>query len=255
MRIFSGSAPDLSRRFSWGPFLIVLRSIAFSLFLYLGTLIIGILCLPLLLGPRSWNLALVRWWCRWTTGGFEKIIGVRTEVRGLEHLPEGAKLIASKHQAMWETVWLFNLIDDPAVVLKKELMFIPIFGWWAAKLRMISIDRGAHAAALKAMMKKAKVAADESRSIIIFPEGTRAEVGKKNEYKPGVAALYKAMDKPCVPIALNSGRCWPRKGNIYRPGVITVEILPPIEPGLDRASFMAELETRIETATAKLLDD
>lgn len=233
--------------------MLAIRSFAFSLFLYGTTLVIGVVSLPLLLFPRSANLALVQWWCDYVLGGFERIVGVKTIIKGQENLPEGSYLVASKHQAMWETIKLLRLLDDPATVLKKELMMIPIFGWWAQKLNMISVDRGAHAAALRKMLRDAKAQSEKGRMLTIFPEGTRAPVGGMNPYKPGIAALYRALDVPCVPVALNSGRCWARKGG-YRPGTITIEFLEPIAPGLDRKTFMAELENRIETASNRLAE-
>ncbi len=230
-----------------------IRAFAFAIFLYVGTLIIGLVCSPLLLASHKTNVKFIRWWTSWILGGFRIIVGVNVVLKGRENLPEGPVLLASKHQAMWETMFLYRLTEDAAVVLKQELMSIPIFGWWNKKLKMIAIQREAHAAALKAMMRDAKAATDAGRSLIIFPEGTRAIPGETNEYKSGVFALYRAMKRPCVPIALNSGRCWPKSGIGFKPGTITVEILPPIEPGLDRDTFMTELETRIETATNRLL--
>lgn len=231
-----------------------IRAFAFAIFLYLGTLIIGLVCAPMLLASHKANVAFIKWWTAWILGGFRIIVGVKTNLIGLENLPDEPVLLASKHQAMWETMFIYRLARDPAVVLKRELLSIPIFGWWNQKLGMIAIDREAHAAALKAMMKDAKAATEAGRSLIIFPEGTRAAPGEKNEYKPGVFALYRAMKRPCVPIALNSGRCWPRSGIGFKPGTITVEILKPIEAGLDRDTFMAELESRIETASNLLLE-
>lgn len=233
--------------------MIAIRSLAFSIFLYGSTLVIGVVCLPFLLLPRAWNLVLVRWWCGYVIGGFERIIGVKRVIIGAETLPKGSFIVAAKHQAMWETVILNILLKDPATILKKELMYIPIFGWWVAKLNMITVDRGARAAALKKMLKDAKALTDKGRVLTIFPEGTRADVGGKNAYKPGVAALYKTLNVPVVPVALNSGRCWARKGG-YKPGTITLEFLEPIEPGLHRKDFMRELETRIETACNRLAD-
>ena len=231
-----------------------IRSLTFSIFLYGTTLIIGVVCLPVLLLSRSTNLALVRWWCGYLIGGFERIVGVTKEIRGAENLPEGSFIVAAKHQAMWETVIMNILLDDPATILKKELMYIPIFGWWVAKLNMISVDRGAHAAALKKMLRDAKAQTDKGRILTIYPEGTRADLRGKNPYKPGIAALYKTLNVPVIPVALNSGYCWARKGG-YRPGKITLEFLEPIEPGMDRKAFMAELETRIETACDRLADE
>jgi len=203
--------------------------------------------------PYRWNVAFVNWWCDVELGAFAWLIGVKTVVRGEENIPEGACIVASKHQAMWETLFLHRHFRNPALILKRELMWVPIFGWWIAKMRMIPIDRGAHAAALRKMLRSAKERADAGRPIAIFPQGTRTPPGTQNTYKPGVAAIYGAIDVPVVPVALNSGLCWPKKGYAYKPGIITVEFLAPIAPGLPRKEFMAELEARIETATDKLV--
>ncbi len=232
-----------------------IRSILFLAFLYLSCLVIGIAGSPLLLFSRKINAVFVRWWCGFILGSFARIIGVRTIIKGEENLPDGPFILAPKHQAMWETIKVNRLFDDPATVMKKELMYIPVFGWWATKMRMIAVDRGAHAKALKKMMRDAQHESQAGRTIVIFPEGTRAIPGHKNPYKPGVAAIYNTLGVPVVPVALNSGRCWPRKGIKFRPGTITFEYLPAIAPGLSRKEFMAELETRIETATDKLLEE
>lgn len=229
-----------------------IKSFLFMSFLILFTLVLGCLCLPLLLLPRSWNVGVVHWWCGVVLGAHAKIIGVKTIIKGEEHIPEGPFILAPKHQAMWETIKVIRLVHDPAIVLKKELMYIPIFGWWAAKMKMISIDRATKASALRKMMNEAKAAAEAGRPIVIFPEGTRAPVGGMNPYKPGVAALYKALGYPVVPAALNSGKCWPRKGYDFKPGTITFEYLEPIPAGLDKRVFLEQLETRIEGATRAL---
>jgi 1-acyl-sn-glycerol-3-phosphate acyltransferase len=221
--------------------------------MYGSIAILGILCLPVLLMPYRWNVGLVRWWTGLVLGAFERLIGVRTVIKGEENLPQGNYFVALKHQAMWETLMVNRIFDNPAIVLKQELMWVPLFGWWAWKLRMISIDRGAHAKALRKMLAEAKRECEAGRKIVIFPQGTRTPPGVKNPYKPGVAAIYKTLDVPVVPVALTSGLCWPKKGYGYKPGTITVEFLPPIEPGLPRSEFMAELETRIETATDRLI--
>jgi len=221
--------------------------------MYGSIAILGIICLPVLLMPYRWNVALVSWWCGLILGAFGRIIGVKTIIKGRENLPEGHYFLALKHQSMWETLAVNHMFDNPAIVMKQELMWIPLFGWWTWKLRMISIDRGAHAAALRKMLNEAKRECESGRKIVIFPQGTRTPPGVKNPYKPGVAAIYNALGVPVVPVAVTSGLCWPKKGYSYKPGTITIEFLPPIEAGLNRREFMSELETRIETATDRLL--
>ncbi len=179
--------------------------------------------------------------------------GISVEVRGLEHIVPGTLLVASKHQSLWETFALLTLFDDPAMVFKKELTYIPLFGWFALKFKMVTVDRSAGSSALRHLIQQAKTARDAHRQIIIFPEGTRKAPDAEPDYKSGVAALYKSLQIPCLPIALNSGLYWPRRSFLRHPGCIIVEILPPIEAGAPRGKFMDELETTIEEATTRLV--
>ncbi|MFP3942537.1 MAG: lysophospholipid acyltransferase family protein [Alphaproteobacteria bacterium] len=229
------------------------RALAFQIWLVAVTAVMLIVFMPLLAAPRRWLNGPYRLWTRLILGGFERIVGVRTELRGLERLPPEPVLVASKHQAMWDTVIFNTLLRDPVLVLKRELLSIPVYGWYARKFGMIPVDRGAHARALRGMVRAARERFARGRSIIIYPEGTRARPGAANPYRPGVAALYRQLDCPCVPVALTSGLCWPRSGLGFHPGLIILEILDPIPPGLNRREFMAELEARIESATAHLL--
>ena len=181
------------------------------------------------------------------------IAGTKLDVRGLEHLPIGAALIASKHQSAWDTFGLIPLLHDPALVMKAELGRIPLYGWFARKFGMILIPREKRAAALKQLLRDAKARAADGRHILIFPEGSRQAPGAPPDYKSGIAALYEALDVPCVPIALNTGVFWPRRSFIRRPGRMIVEFLPPIPAELPRQAFMQTLQDRIETATARLV--
>ncbi len=228
-------------------------SIAFIVWMYGLMAILGIVFAPTLLGPRSWTRAALRFYLALVFGGLRMLCGIRYEVRGREHMPEGGALIASKHQSMFETLAFWAILPDPAIILKKELAFLPVFGWYAMKLKNIKVDRSAGAKALRDMLKQARDRAGEGRQVVIFPQGTRLEPGQADTYKPGVAGLYSAMKAPCIPVALNSGLYWPAHGLVRRPGTIVVEFLPAIEPGLPRDAFMAELETRIETASSALL--
>ncbi len=231
-----------------------IRTVLFMTFMVVLTVIMGLLFLPMLALPRRWLMGPKRLWCRLVLGAFSRLIGVETEIRGAARIPDGPILVASKHQAMWDTVIVFLVFNDPAVILKRELMRIPIYGWYGWKLGMIPIDREAKASALRKMVAASKDRLAHGRPVVIFPEGSRAAPGSKLEYKPGVAALYRQLgDVPCVPIALTSGLCWPRSGFGFKPGKIILEILDPIPPGLERKAFMATLETTIETATDRLI--
>jgi 1-acyl-sn-glycerol-3-phosphate acyltransferase len=231
----------------------MIRSLLFNALFYVATAVILVGGSPLLLGPRSW--AMVGLWvhARVSLWLMRVIVGTRIEVRGLEHLPEGACLVAAKHQSAWDTFALVPLFDDPALVMKAELMKIPLYGWFSAKFGMIPIQRETGPGALREMLKAARARAAEGRQILVFPEGTRRKPGAPPDYKPGILLLYDALKLPCVPLALNSGLYWPRDSLMRRPGTIIVEILPPIPAGLPRKAFEAALIESIETATARLL--
>jgi 1-acyl-sn-glycerol-3-phosphate acyltransferase len=229
------------------------RSLLFVLWMYGLMALMGIFCLPTLLMPRRVALAAMALWRRLVLWGLKVICGITFEVRGRQHMPSGGALVAMKHQSMFETIVAWELIPDPAIILKKELVFMPVFGWYALKLKNIVVDRGAHANALRKLLRDAAKRVKQGRQVVIFPEGTRVAPGAKAPYKPGVAALYRELGTPCVPVALNSGLYWPAHGMLRRPGHIVFQILPPIPPGLTRSEFMRELEERIETASEALL--
>ena len=231
---------------------IILRSLAFTAWVYLLGLVMGLACLPLLLGPRRMAVAAIRLWSRLVIGGLKVLVGVRVEYRGLEHRPTGPALVAAKHQGLFDILPPFDLLSGPGFVLKKELMAIPIFGWFSAKAGMISIDREGGAATLRAMTAAARTLFAEGRQVVIFPEGTRKAPGDAPDYKAGVAGLYRELGAPCAPVATNSGSIWPAHGIIRYPGVVIYEFLPPIPPGLKRAEFMRRLQSEIETASTAL---
>jgi 1-acyl-sn-glycerol-3-phosphate acyltransferase len=195
----------------------------------------------------------VRWWARTNIWLLRALCGIKVEFRGLAKRPAGALLVASKHQSFWETFALMLVFPDPAYILKRELIFIPFFGWYAWKARMIPVDRGKGSQALAAMTDYARVELARGRQIVIFPEGTRRAPGAEPRYKYGVVHLYAETGVPCVPVALNSGVFWPRRSFRRLPGTIRVEILDPIMPGLDKQVFFERLQQSIETATARLV--
>ncbi len=231
------------------------RSIVFSGWVWGLGAVMGIVCLPLLLGSRSTTMRIARLWSRLVIAGLGVIVGARIEVRGRENLPPGGCLIAAKHQGVLDFIPPFVYLDEPCFVLKQELMVIPIFGWFATKMRMIVINREGGSKTLRAMVHAATDALAEGRQIIIFPEGTRKTPGDAPDYKPGVAALYREMNLPCTPLATNSGSVWPAHGFLRFPGKVVFEILPPIQSGLKRATFMALVEDAIEEASTRLLSE
>jgi 1-acyl-sn-glycerol-3-phosphate acyltransferase len=225
------------------------RSALFLAWFLLVTTILSLIFLPVLVLPRGATIWLARSWSRATFWGLKAFAGIGFEIRGVP--PRGPVLVAAKHMSMWDTLALYLALDSPAIVLKRDLLYIPFYGWFLRKATAIPIDRSAGASALRKMSAAAKQVLAEGRPILIFPEGTRKKPGAPPDYKPGVAGLYALLEVPCVPVALNSGLYW--TGFIKKPGTIVLEFLQAIPPGLKRGAFMAELESRIETATNQLL--
>jgi 1-acyl-sn-glycerol-3-phosphate acyltransferase len=228
------------------------RSILFNLLYGIWTTGMHIVCLPLLFASPQAVQAAGGIWIDGTLFLLKHVVGIGHRIIGAENLPAAPAVYASKHQSAWETLFLSRYLNFPAFVLKKELLSIPLFGWFLKKSGMIAIDRKAGASALRGMAREAAATLDAGRSILIFPEGTRVAPGQSRPYQPGVAALYTQLKVPVVPVALNSGLFWGRRAFIKKPGTIVVEILPPIQPGLDRKAVMKELEDRIETAAMRL---
>jgi 1-acyl-sn-glycerol-3-phosphate acyltransferase len=229
-----------------------LRALAFNIAFLGVTAVLGIIALPLLLAPRRWVMRFGRFWARCVLVLLKAIVGLDGEIRGLANIPAGPCLIAMKHQSAWDTLILPVVLGDPAIVLKRELLLVPFYGWYAARAGSIAIDRRGGAGALRRMVAAARQAAADGRPIVIFPEGTRTAPGERVAYQPGVAALYQVLDLPLIPAAVNSGLFWGRRSFVKRRGRITLAFLEPIAPGLPRRQLMPELEARIEAATAAL---
>ncbi|MEO1248374.1 MAG: lysophospholipid acyltransferase family protein [Pseudomonadota bacterium] len=231
----------------------LVRSLAFDFVFYVGTFIWSLGLLWTLVLPRETMLYFVRFYFRFIGWAERVFLGLTYRLVDGDKRPEGAYIVAAKHQSAWETLKLLILFDDPAIVLKHELLRIPIWGWYAAKARLIPIVRGAKGAAIASLIKGAKSAKAEGRPIVIFPQGTRLAPGAYRPYRSGIMALYEGLDLPVLPLALNSGVFWPRHARIKRGGEITVRYLDPIPPGLDRDDFARLLEDRLETATDELV--
>jgi 1-acyl-sn-glycerol-3-phosphate acyltransferase len=229
------------------------RSLLFNVLFYVTTTLFVVIGSPLLFAPRRWAMAALAVHGRFEIWLLEVIAGTRLEVRGQDKLPKGACLVASKHQSAWETFALIPLFRDPAMLMKRELFWIPFHGWFSKKFEMIPVDRDKGPTALRRMLREAKKRVADGREIIIFPEGTRRPPGAPPDYKTGVILLYEALGVPCVPVALNSGLFWPRRSILRKPGTIVVEFLDPIPPGLPKAEFLTRLTGAIETASAHLL--
>jgi len=235
--------------------MLVLRSLAFNALFYLNlALWLLFAASPALLLPRRALLAVARAWAHSSLWLMRVVAGTRYEISGLENIPQGGMIVASKHQSFWETFVLITICADPVIILKRELTWIPFFGWCLLKLRMIPVDRGGRARALAQVTRRARTElGDKGRQLLIFPEGTRRPPGAEPAYKFGVTHLYTELNLPCLPVALNSGLYWPRRKFLRRPGTIRLEILPPIAPGLDKTAFHTLLIEKIETASDRLL--
>jgi len=226
------------------------RSALFLIWFAAVSIVLNVVCLPLLIFPRKATVWAANKWARLILFGLKHIAGLGLEVRG--RAPEGPVLVAAKHFSMWETIALLALLRDPAIVIKRELLWVPLYGWYCLKQEMIPIDRGSGARAIRRMHTAAKRAVDERRPIVIFPEGTRKKPGAPPDYKSGVAALYSLLGLPCVPMTHNSGLFW-HGWFLRKPGTVIVEYLEPIPPGLKRRELMEVLEARIERASQRLL--
>jgi 1-acyl-sn-glycerol-3-phosphate acyltransferase len=236
-------------------FTVVLRSILFTVSFYANISILMILSLPTLAMSHRIQLVFIRSWAFSSLWLLRVICGTRIEWRGVQNIPAGACIVACKHQSFLETFAVYKILDDPSFVLKRSLMWIPVFGWHMAKAKVIPIDRGAGVSALSRMTARAREVLGRARQVVIYPEGTRRPPGAEPTYKSGVAYLYDKTGAACVPLALNSGLYWPRRSFMRYPGTVVIEALEPIVPGLKRRAFLALLQSRLEEASARLLEE
>jgi len=234
---------------------LLIRSILFNALFYANLIVHMIVALPTLVLPHQILRVFIRSYALTSLWLLRVVCGVKVEWRGFDKVPSGACLIACKHQSLWETFALYAVLCDPIYILKRELMWIPLFGWYMWKARLIPVDRNAGLAALARMTRRARTELERGCQLVIFPEGTRRPPDAEPLYKPGVAYLYSKAGVPCVPLALNSGLFWPRRSLCRQPGTVLVQALDPIPPGLDRQVFFAGLQSVLEEATAKLVQE
>jgi len=230
----------------------LIRSIIFVIFFYGSMAAIGIAMWPFVLADSSNVWRALRVWTRTTLWGLRWIVGATVSFEGLEHVPKGGALVAMKHQTTLDTMAPSLFLDHPVFIYKAELAGTPILGAYLKK-NQIAVDRGGYAKALKSIVRGAREAVARGHQVLIFPEGTRQEIGAAPDYKPGIAAMYKDLGIPVTPIALNTGLVWRPSGIMRSPGHVTIKILPPIPAGLPREEFMRELERVIETESEALL--
>ena len=232
--------------------MLVVRSLAFNALFYVVTAILAILGLPVLVSQKA-TMRYAQNWGRVSLWLLRVVAGTRVEFRGLENIPPGPVVIAAKHQSTLETVALTVAFDRFTYVLKRELMWIPLFGWYLGRAGMVPIDRSKGSKTMAALNAAAAEAIREGRQLIIFPEGTRRPAGAPPVYKQGLSHLYVVLGVPCLPVALNTGLFWRRHGFRRMPGTAVIEMLPAIPPGLPRLGFLAEVQNRIEVASNALL--
>lgn len=229
----------------------VLKSLIYVVIFLAWTLGIAILGLPGL-ATRKGALGVTRFWSRGVAILARTLLNIRFEIRGREHLPDGPCIVAAQHQSAFETYMLFLLFEYPVFILKDSLQWIPLVGWYIKRGGLIPINRGAGASAMRRILRGADEALARGESVLIFPEGTRTQLGQTQEYKPGIVALYNHCNAPLIPMALNSGLIWGKTRLTKLPGTIVFEFLPPIQPGLKRQEFLSELRSAIETASHDL---
>lgn len=237
--------------------MLVLRSLAFNIAFYVSLIVQMIFWTPFyFLAPRLKAWFVPKFWVRTSLWLQEKIAGTKSEITGLENLPEGSFILAPKHQSFWDAIAFLPHIPDALYILKRELTWIPFFGWYIAKMRMIPVNRGSRSKALKGVIAATQTElARNSRQLIIYPEGTRRAPGDEPNYKWGIVELYSQLGVPVVPVAHVAGLYWPRRKFMRYPGTIKARFLPPIPPGLGKEEFMARLIAETEAACDQFLVD
>ena len=228
------------------------RTLLFNVLFYVTFIVMAVVLAPTLLLPQRHIWFVPKLWTRVSLWLHRTICGVGEDISGLENIPDGGFLVACKHQSTWEILRLVALFPKPTFVFKRQLRWLPLFGWYLIKFGQIPVNRGQRSKALQAMAGIAADRIDAGHQVIIFPEGTRRPPLAEPKYKYGVTYLYDKLNAPCLPIALNSGLFWPRRTIAHRRGVVTMKILPAIPPGHDADTFTAELQDAIESALADM---
>ena len=231
----------------------IFRSIIFYVFLGVWTIIMGTICLPYLFTPYPYMRKPINVWISGIFQLLETICNITYEIRGGGNVPEHALIVASKHQSAFETLALFLYLKKSVFIHKKQLFYIPIFGQYLKKTNMISIDRSDGASAMRKMLKQAKSKMSDGYSIIVFPEGTRKKPGEKPDYKTGFIGIYNETNSEILPVAVNSGHCWPKHTFVKKPGHIIIKILKPIASGLKRSDILNKVQSMIEEETNKII--
>jgi len=230
-----------------------IRSLIFNIAFYLVLIIYMMFAIVTFFLPPIAIVRVAQFWSRTMIWQLRVICNIRVEYRGLEKIPRGPLMVAAKHQSAWETIALLQHFDFPLFILKRELTWLPLFGWFLVKARMIPVNRKAGARAMKGMTELARERIVTGRQLIIFPEGTRRTVDAPPDYRFGVAQIYADCGVPCLPVALNSGLFWPRRTFLRYPGTVLVEFLDVIPPGLTPKEFLERISAAIEESTDRLV--
>ena len=231
----------------------LLMSLVFIIQMYLMMVLMALFYTPFALFSREWAFRAVHaytGWVRWTAGW---MVGLHSEIRGIP--PTGEVIIASKHQSFFDIIMIVHAVPRPKFIMKKEILWTPIVGFYAKRIGCISVDRGKRSLAIKKMVVDVNSGTQLPGQLIIFPQGTRVAAGARRAYKIGTAVLYNETGQACVPAATNVGVFWPRHGIMRKPGLAVVEFLPAIEQGLSTDDFMAELEAVVENNSDRLMVD
>lgn len=230
-----------------------IRSALFVGQIYVMMALMALAFLPFAMLRRRWAFAAIHAWCGWVRWTARWMVGLRTEIRG--PLPPDGAIIAAKHQSFLDIILITSAVPEPRFIMKASLMRAPFLGWFAWRIGCVPVDRGKRAEAVEQLRRGVAATAGHAGQIVIYPQGTRVAPGDRRPYKIGTAVMYRQLDWPCVPAATNVGLFWPRRGIWRKPGLAVVEFLPHIPPGLPPEAFMAEIETRIETASDRLMDE
>lgn len=230
-----------------------LLSLIFIIQMYLAMAVVGLLYLPYAIFSRDGALAACHAFCSWVLFSLRVLTGLRSEVRGAP--PTHEVLVAAKHQSFLDIIMIFHAVPRGKFIMKRELIYAPILGWFALRIGCVPVDRGKRGAAITKMMADVKSGAQRAGQLIIYSQGTRVAPGVKKPYKAGTAALYMQLGQECYPVATNVGVFWPKRGILRKPGLAVVEFLPPISVGLPNADFMERLEREVEAASDALMEE
>jgi len=228
-----------------------LRSFLFVTQIYIMMPVIGLAFAPWALFSRTGARVCCKTYSRWVFWSARWMVGIRCEVRGTP--PSGAALIAAKHQSFLDIMMIFTALPKAKFIVKKQIMYTPVIGQYAKLLGCVAVDRGKRGAAIEKMLREVNERHEDSGQLIIYAQGTRVPPGVRLPYKVGTSILYEQLEQTCVPVAVNVGVLWPKKGIYRKPGVAVVEFLEPIPSGLAREEFLAELECRVEEKSNALM--